>query len=226
MFVEFTTGNDSFRAQSGSQRRNVQVNTLVRVPDDGEGNTVIPLFAAFQKKLKHFRETKLVQTIPATANHGPEVAGQWYNNRHELRPGTEIMVEYKHRNPAATFSDETEHLLLRINDTAPLYRCRLRLPHHHLSAVPYIFFVGRFEIIKEDGQLSEDALDIWCDWLGLDRNDFDLADILDPNMEEPYFAFEELEPAPKLRNKVTKKQTKNGRGALQIRRTRKIRTRK
>lgn len=226
MYVELTTGKDSFRAQGQSKKRNVNVNTLVRVNDDGEGRQIVPVFAAFQKKLKSFRETSMINTIPATQNHGPEVAGSWYVNRHELKPGTEIMIEYKHRDPNQTFSESTEYLLLRANEQAPLYRCRLELPYHHLSAVPFIFFIGRFEIIKDDEeQLENDAINAWADWLGLDTEEFQVSDVLDPNMELPLFVFEELEPAPKTRNKV-RKEIVGGTTVARIKRTRKIKTRR
>ena len=64
MYLEASTGKDSFRAQGASQKRNVQVNTWVRVENNGEGKKIVPIFEAFQKKLKFFRETSLVQTIP------------------------------------------------------------------------------------------------------------------------------------------------------------------
>lgn len=226
MYVELTTGKDSFRAQGGSARRNVQVNTHVRVKDDGEGRKVVPVFAAYQKKLRGFKETSMFQTIPATAAHGPEVAGSWYVNRHEMLPGTEILIEYKHRDPHEQFSDATEYMLLLADNDAPLWRMRLELPRHHLSNVPFVFFQGRFEIIKSDDMLSAASLEVWHDYFALD-DDLCVQDVLDPNNpDHKFFVSEELEARVRSRKKVERVETSDGKGRIKVKRTRAIKTRK
>src|SRR6056297_1333426 len=97
MFIELTTGKDSFRQQGHSQRRNTSVSSFVRVENDGEGRQIVPMFAAYQKKLRGFRDTSLMATIPAALSYEPNVAGQWFRNRHEVLPGTEILLENRRR---------------------------------------------------------------------------------------------------------------------------------
>ena len=125
--------------------------------------------------------------------------------------------------PHSAFGEETEYFMLVVDPNAPLYQLRLDLPPHHLSAVPALFFTGRFEIVKEDKQLA--APDVWRDYLQLDT-EFDISDILDPNQEERNFWPTELEG----RNKSTVKQEarvdRDGNKILKIRRGRRIKTRK
>jgi hypothetical protein len=220
MFIELTTGKDSFRAQGGSAMRNTSVSTFVRVDDDGEGRKVVPLFSAYQKKLRGFRDTSLVATMPATSSYDPALSGTWYRNRHEVLPGTEILIEHRRRTGQG-FSERIEYLMLVADEDAPLYRIRLDLPHHHLSAVPCIFFEGRFTIVETDDQLPEHAPQIWRDYLGLEP-EFDVADLLDPNQEEKFYVALVLEAAIKRMKKSTVIEDSDGKKRIKIRRTRKI----
>lgn len=223
MWIELTTGKDSFRAQGSSPRRNVQVQTFVRVPDDGEGRMVVPVFSAYQKKLKGFKETTLHSHIPATAAHGPAIGGEWFVNRHEVMPGTEILIEYRHRSRVTgSFGENIEYLLLIADPNAPLYSIVAELPRHHLAAVPHIFFEGRFEVIETDDQLSDTARTVWRDYLGLD-DDFHVSDVLDPNQDK-LFVFRELEARIK-QNSKTEIQQHGDKTRLKIRRVRNVRTR-
>lgn len=224
MYIEITSGKDSFRAQGSSQRRNVNVTPYVRVKDDGEGNKVIPLFAAYQRKLKGFKERSLVQTIPATAAHGPNIGGAWFTNRDELLPGTEILLEYRHRDSTpGSFGEEVEYNMLIVDPNAPLYQMRLELPYHHLSAVPYIFTIGRFEILKSDDQLPKSAPKIWKDFLNLDE-EFEVAHLMDPLQENQFWTYDELEARIKKTERVQRVEQKDGSDRIKIRRTRRIRT--
>lgn len=225
MYVELTTGQDSFRAQGSSPRRNVQLQSFVRVDDDGEGNKVIPVFAAFQRKLKYFKETSLKSTIPATEAHGPSIGGCWYVNQHEFRPGTEILLEHRIRDSTpGSFGERVEYLMLICNPDAALYNVQLKLPYHHLSAVPYIFFTGRFDVVSSDDMLPKGAIPIWKDYLNLD-DDLHVSDLLDPNQEEQFWSFELLEAAVRRTKKVEKIEGADGKSRVKIRRSRNIRIR-
>jgi hypothetical protein len=220
MYVELTTGNDSFRAQGGSAKRNCSVKSWVRVADGGQGKTVVPLFEAYAKKLRGFKAQNLVQQIPATAAHGPDVGGSWYVNRHEVLPSTELLLEYQHRDPNSSFGTDTEYLLLVADETAPLVQVRLALPVHHLSAVPYVFFQGRFDVVTNDKVLAKPA--VWLDYLHLDAEEFDVSDLLDPNVEEPFFDVTVLEKGSSNRTKAKTVISADGKERVKIRRGRRI----
>lgn len=222
MYIELTTGKDSFRAQGPSSKRNVSVTSWVRVNDNGEGRNVVPVFEAYRRKLKGFREQNLVAQIPATAAHGPDVGGSWYTNRHEVAPNTEILIEYKHREANSAFGEDTEYLLLIVDPNAPLYRISLDLPYHHLSAVPNLFFEGRFEIVKTDDMLP--SPEIWFDYFDIEPDDYDVSDILDPNAETPFFIPQVLEGRQRATAKAKTVVTTDGKERLKIRRGRRIKT--
>lgn len=225
MYLELTTGKDSFRAQGASPRRNVSLASFVRVADDGEGNKIIPLFVAYQRKLKYFKETSIVQSIPATSAHGPAIGGSWMVNRHEVQPGTEILLEYRQRDSTpGSFGERIEYLMIVANPDGALYSSSLHLPYHHLSAVPYIFFTGRFDVIDKDEQLPSAAIPIWKDFLNLD-GDLHVSDLLDPNQDEKFWAFETLEPAVRRTKKVEKTVDSKGNERIRIKRVRNIRVR-
>lgn len=224
MFIELTTGKDSFRKHGSSQKRNVSVQTYVRVRDDGEGRKVVPLFAAYQKKLEGFRDSQLTGTFPATANYEPNIAGQWFRTRYEIMPGTEILIEYRSAQTTG-FGERIEYLMLVCDENAPLWRIRLDLPHHHLSAVPVVFFEGRFVIVNEDKQLSEYAPPIWRDFMGLE-DEFDVSDLLDPNqIDERFFVAVQLEAGIKPTKRTSIVEGKDGSKRVKIRRVRRITTR-
>lgn len=227
MWLELTTGKDSFRQQGSSPRRNVSVQIFTRVADDGEGRKIVPMFAAYQKKLRGFQNTNLIQTIPATASYGPEIAGCWFNNRNELLSGTEILVEYRYRTAGGGFGESVEHLMLIANETAPLWQTRLDLPRHHLSAVPSIFFVGRYDIVDKDDLLTPEAIAIWRDYLSLDE-DYHLSDILDPAQDEEdrVFLHTQLEARIKAASRIDRTtRSDDGKSRIKIRRSRRVKTR-
>lgn len=225
IYLEITTGKDSFRAQGASSRRNVQVTSYVRVKDDGEGKQIIPLFAAYQRKLKGFKDHSLIQTIPATAAHGPNIGGVWFTNRQEVLPGTEILLEYRRRDSTpGSFGEEVEYNMLIADPNAPLYQMRLELPHHHLSAVPYIFTIGRFDVLKSDDQLPEHSPPIWKDFLNLDE-EFEVAHLMDPLQEKHFWTYDELEARIKQTERLERVEQSDGKKRIKIRRSRRIKTR-
>lgn len=196
----------------------------MRVKDDGEGKQVIPLFAAYQRKLKGFKDTSLIATIPATAAHGPNIGGGWFQNRHEVMPGTEIMLEYRRRDSTpGSFGETVEYTMLIADPHAPLYQMRLQLPHHHLSAVPYVFCTGRFDLLKSDKQLPKHSPQVWKDFLNLDA-DFDVSDLMDPNQEEQFWSYDELEGRVKSTERMERIETSDGTNRIKIRRSRRIKT--
>lgn len=223
--VELTTGRDSFRAQGSSSKRNVAVTAFVRVNDDGEGRSIIPLFAAYQKRIKGFREKSLLSAIPATANFAPNAAGEWFKNRYEVQRGTEILIEYRSRQTKG-FGEDIEYMLIQMDDDAPLWQLRLDLPYHHISSVPSVFFEGRFELVSEDKQLPDHAVEAWKDYLGL-GDEFDLADVLDTNAEEGENVFLKLQLEARVakQRKTTMVEDAKGGKRVKIRRTRNIKTR-
>lgn len=207
---------------NASPRRNVSVATFVRVDDDGSGRKVIPLFAAYQRKLTEFRETSLISTIPATSNFDPNMAGQWFVNRHEVMPGTEILIEHRRRETRG-FGERVEHLLIKADDYAPLWRTTVDLPRHELSAVTCVHMTGRYIIVDSDEQLDKEAIAVWKDYFALEE-DFHVSDILDPNQDEQLFYHTEMEKAERRTDKV-EVSTVGGRRRVKIRRSRKIKTR-
>lgn len=225
MHVQLTTGHDSFRAQNISQTRNVTVTTFVRVKDDGEGNQVAPMWLAYQKRLPNFKRSDVIQTFPATDRFGHNDAGQWFLNRYEVLPGTEILIKYEHRNQKGVFASQTEYLLLIADQTAPLWRIRLDLPYHELSAVPTVFFDGRFILVNDpEKQLSKEAIKVWTKFLGLDSP---LQDVLDPFYlpEDQAFVYMQLEKAVKQGGAVDVKVEVDGKKRVRINRARKIKIR-
>lgn len=150
------------------------------------------------------------------------MGGAWYTNRHEVAPNTEILLEYKHREANSAFGEDTEYLLLIVDPNAPLYRIMLELPFHHLSAVPTIFFEGRFEIIKTDDMLS--LPEVWHDYFDLDPKEYNVSDILDPNAESPYFLTQVLEGRNRAQAKAKTVVTSDGKERVKIRRGRRIKT--
>ncbi len=226
MWCQLSTGRDSFRAQESSPRRNVSVSTFTRVPDDGEGQQIIPLFAAHQKKLRGFGQSNVVSIIPATDKFAENDAGQWFINRHELLPGTEVLIEYRWKKPTGGFAENIEWLLLVVDQNAPLWQLRIDLPRHFLSNVPAVFFEGRFEIIRTDDQLDAKALAAWRKHIHAD-DDYNLCDYLDPNMdgEDQQFRYMELEPRIAVTSKMEIKEGEDGKTRLRIKRHRKIKIR-
>lgn len=162
----------------------------------GEG--VIPLFTAFQKKLPGYKESRIIMTMPATEKFAINDAGQWFKNRYEVAPATELLLEYHHRDPRGGFGTETEYLLLRTNPDAALLHIRLELDFHRLSAVPFVFFEGRFDVITDSAMLANPAA--WAKHMGLEvHTGIGPADITDPCLtvgdDEPFFKITELEAA-------------------------------
>lgn len=224
MHVQITTGKDSFRPYGSSLKRNVSVTSFVRVKDDGEGQQVVPIFVAYQKRLPNFKRTDTIQMIPATDRFGQNDAGQWFVNRHEVLPGTEILINYTHRTTQiGGFGQNEEYLLLLCDQSAPLYRIRLDLPPHELSSVPSVFFEGRFKLISNpEVELSPEANKVWTKYLKLDGS---LQDVLDPFYlpEDQAFVYLQLEKANKEGGQVDVKVSVDGRKRVKINRTRKIR---
>lgn len=220
MFIELWTGKDSFRAQLGSPRRNVGIQAFVRVGDE-----IMPMFVPYDKKLKGFKERHIVNTVPATDRFTSNEAGVWFVNRYEVLPGTEILLEYRHKTGSGGFSEETEYLLLLCDEYAPLWRLALELPHHNLSSVPYVFGEGRFHIVNSDDQLTEEAVEVWKHKLGLGGG-YHVSDVLDPNMgEEAFWEAHELEAAPKVTKKAEVVRDTGGKTRIRIKRSRNIRVR-
>lgn len=226
MWVQYTTGKDSFRSVGVSPKRNVSVQLYTRteqVPDQ----PILPLFAAFQKKLKGFGKTSLVQTIPATSRFSENDAGQWFVSRSEVAPGTEILIEYRHRSTRG-FGENIEYLLAIADPHSPLWRLRLDLPMHSLSAVPEVFFEGRFLLVTEDKQLPKGSAKTWMKFLGIDLEPgTQFADYLDPSMpdEDKAFFYMELEAAPVVQKAIEVVETSEGKTRLRFKRGRKIKVR-
>lgn len=226
MWIQLSTGHDSFLAQNGSPRRNVSVKTFVRVNDDGEGNAIIPLFAAYQKRLKGFAKNSVVSVIPATDKFAVNDAGQWFVNRHEVAPGTEILIEYRHRASGGGFKENIDYLMFVADPNAPLWQLRIDLPPHFLSNVPAVFFEGRFDLVKDDSQLDSRGLARWRKHLGAE-NGLQVADYMDPCMEaeDQVFRYIELESEITQKAKVEVKETSDGGTRLRIKRLRRIKVR-
>jgi hypothetical protein len=178
LHIELTTGKDSFVRRGTSARRNVSVQTYVRVKQDGEGRKVVPLFAAFKNKLPGFGKSDTITSIPASDRFGTNAPGIWYVSRHEVLPGTEVLVEYTRRQNTG-FQTAVEHMLIVAHPDAPLHRVRLDLPMHELSSVPNVFFEGRFYIVTEDDQLPAEAVAAWRKHLAHEDEEYQLSDVLD-----------------------------------------------
>jgi hypothetical protein len=221
MFIELTSGSDSFRAQGASPLRNVQVK-LFTATDEG----IMPLFAAFQKKIKGYKESRVIMNIPATEQFAIHDAGVWYRNRYEIAPETEIMIEYQHRDRQGGFSTDTEYMLIKTDPNAPLHYVRLALDDHPMSAVPYVFFEGRFHVIHQDDQISNRS--DWQKHIGLNA-DQDVTLIVDCNLSEPgkeFFTVKELEPGVHGTDKPEIVTTEGGKRKIKrIKRARRIKTR-
>jgi hypothetical protein len=202
------------------------VQTFVRVGDDGEGNSIIPLFAAYQKRIKGFSKTSVISVIPATDKFAMNDAGQWFVNRHEVLPGTEILIEYRHRSPLGGFKENIDYLLLVADPNAPLWQMRIDLPPHFLSNVPAVFFEGRFDLVSDDSQLDKRGLPLWRKHLGGDRS-MQVADYMDPSMlpEDQVFKYIELESRVSRSAKVEIEETQGGGTRMRIKRTRRIKVR-
>jgi hypothetical protein len=222
MFIQLTTGQDSFRAAGGSMRRNVSCHSFVRIGLP-HYDPVMPLFAAYTQKVPGFKETRVAQVFPATDKFGATDAGQWFVNRHEVMPGTEVMLEYRHRDPTSGFGESVEYCLLVADPTAPLWQIRIDLPFHHLSAVPSIFMEGRFHLVNKMSQLTQEAIETWSTRLGLDK-DTPLTDMLDPfyKEEDQVFRYIKLEGA--LKKDVLVTNVVDGKTRIRIKRKRNIKT--
>lgn len=230
MYVQLTTGHDSFKATGSSRRRNVKVHTWTRVEDDGEGKQITPVFAAFQRRLKGFGKTATISNIPATNKFQENVGGQWFVSRHEILPFTEILIEYRHRNPEpGSFQDEVEYLLLIADQNGPLLRIRLEMPEHEHSAVPQLFFEGRFTVVTDDKQLDKKGREAWGKFLGVEDAGpgVQVSDFMDVNMDttERYFSFIELEAAIPVKRKIVEVEKEDGTTELRIKRSRRIKLR-
>lgn len=227
MWIQLSTGRDSFRAQQNSPKRNVAVATYTRVGDDGEGKQILPLFAAFQKRLSGFGKTSMVSVIPATDKFANNDAGQWFVNRHEVFPGTEILIEYRHR-ATRGFRENIDYLMLIAEPTAPLWQIRIDLPPHFLSNVPALFFEGRFELFKEDKQMPKAGLAAWRKHLGVSSDPgFQLADYMDASMqpEDRVFRYVELEAEVAAKQKIEVTEGRDGKTVVKIKRGRRIKIR-
>jgi hypothetical protein len=227
MFVEITTGKDSFRRTPDGihPARNARILSFVRVD-----KKVIPLFVAYKDKLKGFKETKIVESIPATTMFSEFTPGTWFRNRCEVLSGTEILIDYNRRDSNRTFGTRSSHLLLVVDPEAPLYSIRLPLPTHPYSSVPNVFFEGRFRVIDQTATdtLSDVANDVWLKYLGVDTSDEDglwVGDVLDPSEDDPAFIFNILEKASRSGNSkaAVVMDNRTGKSRVKIRRTRKVR---
>ncbi|UUV44432.1 hypothetical protein RCMENCHIE_63 [Rhodobacter phage RcMenchie] len=193
MFIEITTGSDSFRASKNGlcPARNCKVLAFTRYKD-----RIMPLFAAVKDKVPGYASQKIVENIPGSqmfAAHG--MGGNWYRNRFELMPGTEILVEYMHKVPGGAFQSSTERMFLICDASAPLFNIRLDLPPHELSSVPNVFFEGRFVIPNEKQHkvITKEAHALWCAHVGLDEPGACITDIVDTNEQHPHFHYDQLD---------------------------------
>jgi hypothetical protein len=140
-------------------------------------------------------------------------------------PGTEILLEYRRRdNTPGSFGEEVEYNMLIADPNAPLYQMRLELPPHHLSAVPYIFVIGRFDVLKSDSQLPAHSPPVWKDFLNLDE-EFEVAHLMDPLQEQQFWTYDELEGRIKQTERMERVEQKDGKNRIKIRRSRRIKTR-
>lgn len=225
MWVELQTGKDSFRAQQSSPRRNVAVQAFTRVENDGEGRQILPLWQAFTKRLKGFGKQNLMGRIAATEHFAHNDAGQWFKTRFEVAPRTEILLEYRHRGTSG-FAESIEYLLLVADPKAPLWQIRIDLPDHYLSAVPAVFFEGRFEIVDDDALLPTKAIEAWRKPFGFDKG-YPLCFYTDACQpaEDKYFRLIELEARVKATSTVEVKEDADGKKHTRIRRVRNIKVR-
>ena len=191
------------------------------MPDNGK--QIVPLFRGHQLKAKGFGEQHIAGTIPATSMFAHNDVGKWTINRHEVAPGSEIMIEYRHRDPFEAFSEEVEYLLLRVGEHEGLYQIRLTLPEHSLSNVPYVSMEGRFEIIDADDQVSRASLPHWKSFMGLDEDD-ELSDLLEPNLGWDFFTAILMEAKVRQTSKNEVVADKSGGRRVKIRRKRNVKT--
>jgi len=226
MLLELFTGKDSFRAQQGSGRRNVSVQLYTRVPDDGEGRQIIPLFQAHQKQIKGYGKQSLIAKIPATAQFAHNDAGQWFRTRYEVAPLTEVLIEYSWRNMGGGFKDNREYMLIKADPNAPLYQVRIDLPIHFLAAVTAAHFEGRFEIITDDEELRPAAIDAWRKYLQVD-DEYPLSFYMDSvqPVEDRHFRIITLEQRMQAKAKVTMVEDSTGKSRPVVTRTRRIKVR-
>lgn len=223
MWIELTTGADRFPKQGAAARRNCNILTFVRIED-----RIVPLFLAFQNKEKGFKDTQLISVIPSTdkfQDAGIDT-GTWYVNRHEVKPGTEILIEYRYR-ASTGFGESIEHLMVIADPDAPLYRGRIDLPDHPMSSVPNAFFEGRFLAVSDDEQLPQRGREVWHKHFSLSDKHM-VADVLDPNQpeEEQVFHLTELEAGVNRVSKAEVKTDAKGNRRTKIKRGRRIRTRR
>jgi hypothetical protein len=219
MHVDLTTGQDSFRASGTNNVRNVSVR-LFTATEEG----IQPLFVAMLKKLKGFKDSKTILSIPASDKFAVnDNTGVWYKTRYEIAPATEILVQYTHKAPTGGFSQSTEYLLLRVSPEAALNLIRLELPAHPLSSVPYVFFEGRMDPLssaKESGHIK-----LWNEFVGMPVGN-DLTDIVDGNMlEDRFFTVTEIEAASNKPNVAQIVSSGGKKKISRIKRSRRINTR-
>ena len=219
MHVDLTTGQDSFRSSGTNNVRNVSVR-LFTATEDG----IQPLFIAMQKKLKGFKDSKTILSIPASDRFAiNDNTGVWYKTRYEVAPATEILVQYTHKAPTGGFSQETEYLLLRPSPEASLNLIRLELPVHPLSSVPYVFFEGRMDAISD--AKDSGCIGLWNEFVGMPAGN-DLTDIVDNNMaEDRFFTIVEIEAATTKPNVAQIVSTGGKKKISRIKRSRLINTR-
>lgn len=224
MWIELFNGRDSFRAQESSLRRNVSVQLYTRVEDNGEGRKIVPLFQAFTSRLKGYGKNHLISRLAATEHFAQNDCGEWYKTRYEVAPGTEILIEYRHRSSKALF-DEVEYCLIAVDENAPLYQMRIDLPYHFLASVHSVFFEGRFHIINKDKQLTPAAIRAWKQFLHLDGELSLVMDACQPP-ENRHFITMQLESGSVAKSSVEVTETEDGGQRVRIKRIRNIKVRK
>lgn len=181
-----------------------------------EDKIPINLYNAVKKKRTGFGERHITSNIPATEIFGNDntMAGQWWEQRVDVAPGTLLLLEYRWRN-TMEITPNTDYLMLKADDTAPLMRIVLDLPPHPLSVVGAIENEGRFYLVDDDEQIPMAQRAAWRTYVGLRGSEmarYTFSDLMDVNApeEDQKFRYIRLDRGQAKTGAVVRKATGKG----------------
>jgi hypothetical protein len=194
--IEYWTGQDSFSARGSIPGRTVSLTAMVY-------NTRSGLFEN-PRSLTNGGDVckvdKVHKAMPASTVLAAS-AGNWYCYRTQVRSGSLWAFELRKKS-VGMFSYDTETLLVRFYQKAPLMRVKLLLPEHPFANVPELDLVWNAQRIHDSTQLGQDELNAFKKLTG-ETSDFVVSVTQDP-VELASWEFTEIEKAAPKVNKLVR----------------------
>lgn len=197
---EYATGSDSFQAAQGHAPRGANLTALVYNTKSG--------FFENPRSLTNGGDVCKVDKVHKAMPASTVLAvnpGNWYYYRTEVRAGALWCFEYRQR-AGGVFEFDTQFLLVRIYQDAPLQRVRLRLPDHPYANVTELDFVWNAQRIKTHDKLTPHELAAFKKLIG-ETSDY-VVEATQDDSELGSWEFSEIERAKPKTKKVVRVKNK------------------